>query len=103
MAAASFQAWVEGFKGHVGAILAYKAKLDGLGKAGADIADNAQAAVNGSIKAALDGKVSLKAKIGLGCAIDQLPAAVMMVSDSTTALTASGKAAVDVLGSIGVS
>jgi hypothetical protein len=103
MAAASFQAWVEGFKGHVGAILAYKAKLDGLGKAGADIADNAQAAVSGSIKAALGGNVSLKAKIGLGCAVDQLPMAITMVSDAAGSLTTKGKAAVDVLGSIGVS
>jgi len=103
MAQASFQAWVEGFKGHVSAILAYKAKLDGLGKAGADIAANGEKAVKGSIDASLKGDLSLKTSVGLGCAVDQLPMAITIVSDAAGELSAKGKAAVDVLGSIGVS
>lgn len=102
-ASAEFSAWVEGFKGHVSAILAYKAKLDGLGTAATDLAANAQAAVTGSINASLSGDVSLKAKIGLGCALTEVPAAVTIVKDAGTKITASGKAAVDVLGSVGVS
>jgi hypothetical protein len=101
-ASAEFTAWLEGFKGHVAAILAYKAKLSGLATAGADIAANAEAAIKTSINGTLSGKVDLKATVGLGCALTELPKAVGMVTAAGTKLQASGKAAVDVLGSVGV-
>jgi hypothetical protein len=102
MASASFQAWLEGFKGHVSAILAYKAKLDGLATAGGDIASGAEAAITGSIKD-LQGSTNAHVVFGAGCALTELPKAVGVVKDSATKLTASGQAAIDVLGSVGVS
>jgi hypothetical protein len=103
MGAAKFQAWLEGFKGHVSAILAYRAKLDGLATVGTDLAGSAQGAIEGSINATLKGKLDLKASIGLKCALDEVPGAIKLVKDSGTKLQASAQGSLDVLGSIGVS
>jgi modification target Cys-rich repeat protein len=102
MGSASFEAWLEGFKGHVAAIVAYKAKLDGLVSAGGDIAANANSAINSAITD-LQGNASLKVSIGAGCALKELPKAMTVVTDAASKLTASGQAAIDVLGSVGVS
>jgi hypothetical protein len=103
-ASANFQAWVEGFKGHVSAILAFKAKLDGVAAAGADITSSAQTAVTGSMSdITAKGGLNLKVTVGLTCAAQELPKAITLVTDAGTKLKASGTAAVDVLGSVGVS
>jgi modification target Cys-rich repeat protein len=102
-AQADFQAWLEGFKGHVSAILAYKAKLDGLGVVAADLGANGQASLSAGFQTTLGSDVSVKGVIGLGCAVAELPDAIKMVTDAGASLTASGKAAVDVLGTVGVS
>jgi hypothetical protein len=103
MAAASFQAWVEGFKGHIAAILAFRAKLDGLATVGGDLVANGQAAIQGSIKATLNGKLDLKTTVGLGCAVDEVPKAIALVSDSADKLKASASASLDILGTVGAS
>jgi hypothetical protein len=102
-AAASFQAWLSGFERHVSAILAYKGKLDGLASAGTSLAGDAESAMKNSISLALKGQVTLVTAFGFGCALRELPGAIGLARQATTALAAQGKDVVDVLTSIGIS
>jgi hypothetical protein len=100
-ASANFQAWLEGFKGHVSAILAFKAKLNGVATAGAGIASTAEGAIKGSVSG-LVASPNIRVAFGINCALAELPKAVALVTAAGTKLKASGTAAVDVLGSVGV-
>jgi hypothetical protein len=100
---AEFQAWLVGFERHVSALLASKAKLDGLVSVGTDLAANAEAAIKGSIDATLRGAPTLRMTVGLGCALAELPSAIGVIRDATAESQKSSRAIVSVLGIIGAS
>lgn len=104
LAAGEFQAWLEGFKGHVSAILAYEARSEALGSAATDIASHGRFAIKDSIEGSLKTRddLLLAAMIGLGCAPGELPHAITLVEKVGTDLAASDQAVVDVLGMVGV-
>jgi hypothetical protein len=101
-ARAEFIAWIDELKGHVSAILAYRAKLDGVLEAGGEIGASAEAAIKGSIEAQANGDISASAAFGLGCALAELPVAVGMITASVEGLTTSASASLEVLGSVGL-
>jgi hypothetical protein len=101
-ARAEFIGWLDGFKGNISAILAFKTKLDNLVKVGGEVVAAAEGAVTGSINAAASGDVNLKLAAGLACALEQIPVAVTVMTDAAADLEASGTATVTVLGSVGL-
>jgi len=91
-AQANFEAFLVGFKGSFSAIVAQLAQSDLVLKAGADISakgvDAVTTAVNG-----IDATASLKVSVGVTCALGELPNVAKAMKSSTASLTASGKAA----------
>ncbi len=99
-AQAEFKAWLEGFKGHMSAIIALRAR----GELIADAAINLGAAGEGAVTAFVDqlsGEADLKASIGAVCALGQLPLAVESVTSASGQLTGSLQAAGMVTATIG--
>jgi hypothetical protein len=72
MAQAKFVAGVKNLEVRLPALLASIKKAGIVAEAGAGLAGDGKAAVSGAVDAALKGDVSLRAKIGLGCALTQL-------------------------------
>lgn len=101
-AQAEFEAWLTGFKGHLSAILAEVKRAQVLVDVGGDVAAAANGAVKGAINTQAKGDLDLKATVGLGCALDQLPVVVTVVGDATSNLQASLSGAVDVTGAVGL-
>ena len=98
---AEFKAWLEGFKGHLSAILAYNAKIETLIAAGGEVAGSAEAAIKDSIEG-LTASADIKVAVGVGCALDELPVAVSYMGESISSLEASASASVDVLAAAGL-
>lgn len=98
-AQAEFKAWVEGFRGRYAALLAASARAElvlkageGLGKAAVDLV--------GSVQSDFAADASVRATIGIGCAVDQLKVVGEVLGDSTTALTGSVSAVGEVSAAI---
>jgi hypothetical protein len=92
MAQAQFQAWLVGFKASASFIGAQLSQSDFVIKAGADIQAKATTAVNDAV-AAIDVSGNLKATVGVGCALAELPEVGKAMANSTKAITASASAA----------
>lgn len=92
-AQANFEAFLVTFRGSFSAILAQLARADVVLEAGAGIATAASGAVTGAVNASLDGDLSLKAAIGLGCALTELKVVPGVIGDATADLQASVSAA----------
>lgn len=99
-AQAEFKAWVTGFKGRFAALLAATKRVEFVLKAGAGLSAAASGAVKGAIDVQLEGDLSLKGSVGLGCAITELPKVAGVIADSTTRLQASASGAVDVTSAV---
>jgi hypothetical protein len=69
--------------------------------AGADLTAAASGAVSGAVDASLDGDVSLKAKIGLGCALTELDAVGGALRTSTGKINASLMATTELTAAFG--
>lgn len=99
-AQAEFRAWLEGFRGHFGALIALKAKGDIIVDAAGNLAASASGAVTdavGEIKASGD----IAAGFGAACALGQLPAAGQALTSASGELAGNVSATVDVLGAVG--
>jgi hypothetical protein len=94
-AQAEFRAWLEGFKGNLSALIALKARANLLVDATADVGAAASGAVKGAITD-LSGEADLKASIGAGCALGELPEVKGVLDDAVGDMMAS----VDVVASI---
>ncbi len=101
MLQAEFKAWLQGFKGHVGVMLAAKAKadiliesLENLGSAGRD-------ALEGATGIVADGDIVGTFKL-TSCAIPQLGDATTLVTGSADSLSTSASASLEVFGAIGI-
>ncbi len=101
MAQAEFKAWLQGFKGHIGVMLAAKAKadiliesLDTLGTAGVD-------ALQGATGLVADADIVGAFKFST-CALPELPAAVTVVGDAAAGLSASAQGSIEVFAAIGI-
>jgi len=102
-ASAKFTAWLEGFKGHVSALVALQAKAQGLATAATDLAGSAEGAVKGSITdLQAKGGLDLKTTVGLGCALSEVPNAIALVKSAGEDVTTNVQGAVTVLGSVGL-
>lgn len=92
---AAFKAWIEGFRGRYSALLAAGARAElvlgagaGLGQAALDLA--------GSLPGELAGDTSLRAKLGLGCALTEFDAVASVIDEGSSALAGSVSAIVEV-------
>ena len=83
---AEFQAFLVGFRARAAAIFAELKRAEVVIAAGADVKASAESALTESINVALEGEASLKAKIGLGCAISALPEVGTAITASTQRL-----------------
>jgi hypothetical protein len=90
-AEAKFEAFLTGFVESYGRIVAELKRADIVLKAGADVSAAAGGALDGAFEAAADG--SLKAKIGVGCAIAELEDVPSYVADASENLSGSVTAA----------
>ncbi len=100
IAQAEFRAWLEGFRGHFGAILAARAKADVVVEASTNLVAAASGAVEGSIEE-LSADANLKASIGAVCALQELPIAAAALADASGSLSANVSASVEVIGVFG--
>ncbi|MCA9704415.1 MAG: hypothetical protein KDK70_01045 [Myxococcales bacterium] len=99
-AQAEFRAWLEGFRGHFGAILALRAR----GEVVAEAAGNLAAAASGAVQGAVDdlsASGDLKASVGAACALGQLPAAADALASSSGALAGNLTASAEVVAAFG--
>ncbi|MEE9384422.1 MAG: hypothetical protein V3V08_13545 [Nannocystaceae bacterium] len=107
-AKAEFKAWLEGFKARFSAMLALNAKLvgpnasadGGLKASIAGLGAAAEGAVKGAVDAQLDGDLSLKGTVGLGCALKQLKEVGNALGSASSTLGTSVSAFAEVSGSV---
>jgi len=92
---AEFQAFLVGFKARFSAILAELKRVDVVIAAGEEVIASADGAVSAAVDVALEGDASLKAKIGLGCALGQLEDVGTAVNGATTRLRTRAAVATD--------
>jgi hypothetical protein len=95
-AQAKFEAFLTGFVDSYGKIVAELKRADIVLEAGAQVATAADGALDGAFEAAADG--SLKAKIGVGCAVAELDDVGAVVDDATENLNGSVSGAVALTG-----
>lgn len=91
-AQAELEAFLVSFKGSISVIVAQLRQSEFVLKAGADIGANAEGAVSSAIEA-IDVSGSLKVKVGVGCALLELPKVADAIKGSTANLQASASAA----------
>ena len=99
-AQAEFRAWLEGFRGHFGAILALRAKGDVVAEAAVELA----AAGAGAVELAVDDLTAsgdLKASLGAACALGQLPDVADALTTSSGELAGNLQASVELVGAFG--
>lgn len=99
-AQAEFKAWIGNFKGYFSGMLAGFAKAEILVDTGANLVAAAEGAVKGAANVALDG--DLKASIGAGCAIAELPNVSGAIEGSASGLTGSISAVGDITSVVGM-
>lgn len=100
-AQAEFKAWIENVKLRYAAMLAAAAKAEILVELGANIATQGVAAVQGAAEAIASGDVDLKASIGVGCALDELPNVSTTIQGSVSGLEGSLSAIGEITTSLG--
>lgn len=100
MARAEFRAWLQGFRGHLAAIVALRAEAEVLGDAAASLSLAATGAVQGALDD-LSAGVDVAAIAGAGCAIPQLADVIEGLLASSGALVGEVEASVEVLASVG--
>ncbi len=83
---AEFEAFLVRFKASFGAILAELERSEVVLAAAADLADTGADAVHAAVSASLEGDLSLKAQIGLTCALTELDDVAGVVESATTKL-----------------
>jgi hypothetical protein len=86
---AEFQAFLVRFRASFGAIRAELERADVIIAAGGDLQASASGAVSAAVDTAISGEASLKAQIGLGCALGQLEDVGQVITASTGRLNAS--------------
>ena len=98
-AQAEFKAWVEGFRGRYAALLAASARAElvlkageGLGEAAADLAV--------SLPGEFAADTSLRATVGIACAVTELEAVGSVIGDGAAALSGSVTAVAEVSAAI---
>lgn len=101
MLQAEFKAWLQGFKVHIGGMLAAKAKADILIESLENLGTAGRAAIEGATGLVASGDIVGTFKLTT-CAIPQLGAAADVVADASTSLSASASASVEVFGAIGI-
>ncbi len=100
-AQAEFKIWLEGFKGRFAGMLAASAKLEIVGEAAANLVASAGGAVEGALsEIQVEGGLSLKASIGIGCALDQLDAVGTALSEASGEIESSISATAMVSGAV---
>jgi hypothetical protein len=97
-AQANFEAFLVGFKGSFGAIVAASAQSDVVVQAGVDMIAAGKGAVEGAVKE-LGASADLKASIGAGCALTALGDVKTLIDKSTGDLKASATASASLVGS----
>ena len=97
-AQANFEAFLVRFRMSFSAIVAELQRADAVLKAGASLGVAAEGAVMGSVEAAVSGKLSLKAAVGLDCALKELPKVGGLIEESTENLNDSVSGAVELTG-----
>jgi modification target Cys-rich repeat protein len=90
-AQAEFKAWIGSAKARLGGLLAAAAKAEGLGAVGVSLRAAAEGAVKGAVND-LSGSADLKASIGAGCALTELPDVASALGGSIDGVLASGAA-----------
>lgn len=98
-AQAEFKAWVEGFRGRYGALLAATARSKLVLEAGAGLGEAALDLV-ANLPGELSGSADLRAKLGLTCALPELEAVATVITDSSAALNASIMGAAEITAAI---
>ncbi len=99
VAQAEFKAWVAGFRGRYAALLAASARAELVLQAGEGLVTAAGDLI-ADLPGELSGDASLRATIGLGCALTQLEAVGSVISGSGAALTASASATAEISAAI---
>ncbi|MBK8263014.1 MAG: hypothetical protein IPK80_16960 [Nannocystis sp.] len=94
-AQAEFKAWINTFKGQLGGLLAATAKAEILVAGAGNLSAAANAAVKGGIEE-IKASGDLKAKIGAGCALEQLSSVVSVLGGVGTSLQGSLSASVEI-------
>lgn len=97
---AAFKAWVEGFRGRYAALLAAGARAELVLGAGAGLGQAALELVT-SLPAELAGDASVRATLGIGCAVPELEAVGTVIAEGAAALEGSVSAVVEVSAAIG--
>ena len=101
MLQAEFKAWLQGFKGHLGVMLAAKAKADILIESLANLGTAGRAAIEGATGIVADGDIVGTFKLA-SCAIPELGAAADVVAAAGGTLSASGSASVEIFAAVGM-
>ena len=96
---AEFKAWVEGFRGRYAALLAASARAELVLKAGSGLGQAAADLVV-SLPAEFAAETSLRATVGIGCAVTELKEVGSVLADGTAALTGSVSAVAEVSAAI---
>ncbi|EYF05867.1 Hypothetical protein CAP_2869 [Chondromyces apiculatus DSM 436] len=100
-AQADFRAWVGNFKGQFSALLAAFAKAEILVDTGANLIGAADGAVKGVVDN-LSASADLKASIGAGCALAELPNVATAINGAAGGLQESVSAVVEIQGAVGM-
>ena len=98
-AKAQFTAWLEGFKGHLSAIVALRAKGEILVGTVGKLSGAGQAAID-ELAGTLSGSADLKVQVGGICAIANLPAAASALADAGGSLGGSVEASASFVGAL---
>ena len=99
-AQAEFRAWLEGFRGHFGAILALRAKGDVVAEAAVGLSAAGAGAVELAVED-LTASGDLKASFGAVCALGQLPDVADALATSSGELAGNLQASVELIGAFG--
>jgi hypothetical protein len=100
-AQARFEAGMRNLKVRLPKLLAAVRKAELVADAGASLAASADGAVRGSVQAAVDGDLSLRQSIGLGCALTELDDVGGIVTNASTRLEGSLSAATSFTAALG--
>ncbi|HVH98240.1 MAG TPA: hypothetical protein VM869_06010 [Enhygromyxa sp.] len=101
MAQAEFKAWLQGFKGRIGVMLAAKAKADILIESLENLGSSGAAAIESATDIVADGDIVGTFKL-TSCAIPQLATAADQVTQASQALSVEASASLEVFGALGI-
>lgn len=100
-ASAEFEAWVEGFKGHMSALAALEAKGKILAQASEGLVEAAGSAVTDSI-GELSADVNVRVVAGASCALGELPKVETEINEAVEDMMASVSAVADISAGVGL-